>query len=91
MKIARKEQEAKNRGPLNLLITNTFDQLYLHSPKKETPGSTGMANVSYTDQKKVTPRFFKIQVEQARSFFFGGVYMLFIKDGPWNRGISAHF
>ncbi len=25
--------------------------------------------------KKVTPQFFKIQVEQARSFFFEGVYL----------------
>ncbi len=27
---------------------------------------------------KVTHRFFKIQVEQARSFFFGGVYILLV-------------
>ena len=36
-----------------------------------------MANVSLTTlTKKVTPRFFKILVEQMRSFFLGGVYKL---------------
>ncbi len=34
-----------------------------------------MIKVDYTDKKKVTLGFFKIQVEQARSFFFGGVYI----------------
>ncbi len=35
-----------------------------------------MANVSfdYTAQKKLLPDFLKLQVEQARSFFFEGVY-----------------
>ncbi len=32
--------------------------------------------------KKVTPRFFKIQVEQARSFFFEGVYFSFQPSLP---------
>ena len=30
--------------------------------------------------KKVPPHFKKIQVEQARSFFFGGVYSFFVED-----------
>ncbi len=43
--------------------------------------STGKANVSWTTlSKKETSQLFGNQVEQARSFFFWGVYTLIIKN-----------
>ncbi len=60
----------------------------IHSSKKETPrmkicilfeypgeyrGVMGFVGIPTTLARKVPPHFFKFQVEQARSFFFGGV------------------